>query len=215
MKWPFSSSEPTAVSAIERHKALTIERIKAFDKLLNRKAVTVFPYHQFTQKTEAIDLIDVFAYEIEVEQSKAFVLLTSGMSDLPLQGKEKDDFGRFELVQYLRNYSEAHARRLYEMAWLPKFDGFCLHKGDTIEWPEPVMVDSPYKNSLFLEPLPKAHQNFRFKVDKDLSSLLWLVPLSDKELAYKRVEGLNALLDKMQEQRFPWILDESVRESLV
>lgn len=215
MKWPFGKVSSTPPAAIDKHKALTLERARIFERLLNCKPCKVFPYHQLTEKSEAIDLIDVFVYEIEVDEKTAYVLITNGMSDKRLESKDQSEFDRLELIQYLRHYSEDYARRLYEMAWLPHYDGFVLHKGDTIAWPNPSIAGSVWKNSLFLEPLPKAHQNFRFKIENDTASLLWLVPISDEELNFKKREGLNVFLDWMQEKGLPWIFDETTRQSLI
>src|SRR5207244_5019967 len=45
--------------------------------------------------------------------------------------------------------------------------------------------------------------------------LLWHIPISDEERAFKQEHGSNALLDRMDKVKLPWLFDESNRPSLV
>ena len=46
-------------------------------------------------------------------------------------------------------------------------------------------------------------------------TLLWHVPISDAEIEYKKRHGMDALLDRMDAVKLPWIFDESNRPPLV
>ena len=133
------------------------------------------------------------------------------MADAQDPGK----WARRELVQYLRECTPGHARRLRDMAWLPLFDGFLLDSHHSVAWPYPAVEGTPWKHAFFLEPIVGAHRAFRFAVEGDEASLLWHIPISDEERAYKNEHGSNALLERMGAVKRPWVFDEGDRPPLV
>jgi len=180
-----------------------------------RRLFGVEPSASFTFADLAFP-IEVLAYSLELDGKPFVAAVTSGMSDRRMVDQEdNEEWSRREIIQYLPQCDEAHARRLRDMAWLPLFDGFFLDSHHTIEWPYAAIEGSPWKNAFFLEPLLKSHRNFRFRVADDEASFLWHIPISDEEYSYKKEHGSNALLDRLDEVKLPWIFDENNRPSLV
>lgn len=125
------------------------------------------------------------------------------------------EWHRRELIQYFPECTEGHARRLHDMAWLPLLDGFYLDSHHSIAWEYPAVPETPWKNAFFLVPLIKSHREFVFEVEGDEVSFLWHVPISDEERDFKLENGAEALVDRMDAVKLPWIFDESNRPSLV
>ncbi len=123
--------------------------------------------------------------------------------------------GRREIIQYFRDCTPAHAKRLRDMAWLPLFDNFVLDSHHSIAWDGAAVEGTPWKDALFLEPIIKPHQRFSMKVEGDPVTFLWHIPISAEERLYKKKNGSDALLERMGEVELPWIFDEANRPSLV
>ena len=142
--------------------------------------------------------------------------VTNGMSDGRLATPDFEcEWRRRELVQYFVKCTTGHARRLFEMAWLPLFDGFYLDAHDSIAWEHAAVAGTPWKNAFFLPPLVKSHREFVFEVEGDNASLLWHIPISEEERAYKLQHGGDALIDRMDAVELPWVFDENNRPSLL
>src|SRR6516165_6644918 len=72
-------------------------------------------------------MIDILVYTLGTGSGDIDVAVTSGMSDQRMADPgHPHEWKRRELIQYLPKCTEAHARRLHDMAWLPLFDGFYL-----------------------------------------------------------------------------------------
>ena len=201
-----------------RHMAFTAIRAKAYEELFGARPVTFFPSHLFRGEEDGPYFIDVFVYSMGIagDDSPIFAAVTNGMSDQRMaEGDSPEQPRRRELIQYFRECTEGHARRLRDMAWLPLFDGFLLDAQHSVAWQWPAVEGTPWKNAFFLLPLPNPHQNFNCKIEGDPVSLLWHIPISDAERAYKQEHGANALLDRMQKAKLPWIFDEANRSSLL
>jgi hypothetical protein len=54
-----------------------------------------------------------------------------------------------------------------------------------------------------------------FEVEGDAVSFLWHVPISDEERDFKLEQRAEALVDRMDAAKLPWIFDESNRPSLI
>jgi len=201
---------------LDRHLKLTKVRNRAFEALFGQKPESVFPFHTFSDEPEPY-LIDVLIYPIKVANFPGPIVaaVTNGMSDHLMKDPASGKTARSELIQYFRACDEPHACRLYEMAWLPLFDKFLLGEFHTVTWPTPVVPGSPLKNSLFLAPIWPAHRSTRTKIEGEPVTLLWHVPISDAEIEYKKRHGMDALLDRMDAVKLPWIFDESNRPPLV
>jgi hypothetical protein len=201
-------------NALETHLRLTPIRANAYEDLFGGKPERVFPYHQFAA-ADAPCLVDVFLYPLEVDglDCDVFAAVTNGMSDLRMFDKNRPNiFRRRELIQYFRVCTEAYSRRLHDIAWLPHFDEFAIDVYDTISFPEPFERD--LQHSFFLRPNCSPHAEFEIEIDSDRMGLLWNIPLTDPELQYKQTCGVNALLDRMDEAKLPWLFDPATRPYL-
>jgi Suppressor of fused protein (SUFU) len=194
----------------ERHVRLSAARLRAFSQLFGVEPATILSY------ADERFPIDVFIFPMVIDTMDFVIAVTNGMSDQRLvDADEPQRWSRRELIQYFRECTEGHARRLRDMAWLPLFDDFLLDTQHTIQWPHPAIEGTPWKNAFFLEPLIKPHRAFRFEVEGDPASFLWHVPISDEELAFKKDRGADDLLDRMSAVKLPWVFDEKNRPSLL
>ena len=201
-----------------KHMGYTAIRAKAYGELFGDKPAAFFPSHKFRGKDDGPYLIDVFVYSMEMQGDNRpiYAAVTNGMSDQRMaEGDSPEQPRRRELIQYFRECTEGHAKRLRDMAWLPLCDGFLLDTQHSVAWEWPAVAGTPWKNAFFLLPLPNPHQEFSFEIETDPVSLLWHIPISDAERAFKQEHGANALLDRMGEVRLPWIFEESNRPPLV
>ncbi|MCI0462792.1 MAG: suppressor of fused domain protein [Gemmataceae bacterium] len=200
-----------------KHRELTIPRVKAFVELFDGKPVAVYPYTRFSSDPDKEAFpIDVFVFELEGPDGPVAVAVTNGLSDRRMVNPDDpDEWARRELIQYFRDCTEGHARRLHDMAWVPLFDGFLIDSHHSMAWEHPAVEGTPWKNALFVEPIIGSHREFTFEVEGDPVSLLWHIPISDAEREFKRANGTDALLDRMTEVELPWVFDEANRPSLV
>jgi suppressor of fused protein SUFU len=198
------------------HRKLTALRVRAFSDLFGGEPEAVFPYHRFPYHPDDHFLIDVFVYPLGTPTGPAVVAVTNGMSDQRMvNSNHPRQWSRRELIQYLRICTEGHARRLRDMAWLPLFDGFLLDSHHSVAWSYPAVEGTPWRNGFFLEPIVRPHREFRFAVEGDEALLLWHVPISDEERAFKIEHGSSALLDRMDAVALPWVFDENNRPLLL
>jgi hypothetical protein len=200
------------------HRTLTAIRAPAFEKLFGDEPIDVFPSHTLKGESDGPYFIDVLVYSIDVEGENGPVVaaVTNGMSDQRMaEGNHPEQPRRRELIQYLRECTLGHAQRLRDMAWLPLFDGFLLDSHHTVAWEWPAVESTPWKNAFFCLPLIRQHREFSVEVEGDSTSFLWHIPISDDERAFKMQYGSDALLDRMDEIRMPWIFDEKDRPPLV
>lgn len=212
---PAAGSEVAEARA--HHMALTPARAAAYEELFGYKPTAFFASHELNIVEDDPIMIDVFIYQVETKTyGDIHVAVTNGMSDRRMVDPEDPEYhGRHELIQYLPRCTREHAKRLYTMAWIPHEDGFFLDTFHTVAWDSAAMPGTPWTNAIFIEPLLRSHREFEMTVEGEPVTLLWHVPISDKELEYKREHGVNALLDRMQEVELPWVFDEANRPPLV
>jgi hypothetical protein len=199
-----------------KHRELTTIRAAAYETLFGCTPVMAWPYRELGDSSEDGIFIDVFAYTLEGPDGDLVAAVTNGMSNRRMVDPEDPTlFSRRELIQYFRTCTNAHAKRLRDMAWLPLFDKFLLDSHHSIAWEWSALEGTPWKNAFFLEPIIRPHQAFSVPIEGDDMSFLWHIPISDAERDFKREHGSNALLDRMSEVKLPWIFDETNRPSLV
>ena len=221
-----SNYAPTNAFFVKRRSALpfTPEALgprpcaDGYAELFGGKPDAFFGAHQLKGAAGGPDFIDVFVYPIEMEgvEGPICAVVTNGMSDQRMaEGVDPGQPRRRELIQYLRNCTLGHAKRLRDMAWLPLHDAFLLDSRHSVAWEWPAVEGTPWKNAFFLLPLINPHAEFTFEIEGELASFLWHVPISDKDRAFKQEHGTDALLDRMQAVGVPWIFDEANRPPLV
>ena len=212
-------AEPQGISPEEAvHRRLTAIRAPAFGELFDSKPIAMFPSHQLGGEDDGPFFIDVLVYPLEVKavEGPVVVAVTNGMSDQRMaEGDDDEQLRRRELVQYLRECTPGHAKRLRDMAWVPLHDEFLLDSHHSIAWEWPAVEGTPWKNAFFLEPFFDPHQEFRLDLDGEEMGLLWHIPISDEERAFKQEHGSDTLLDRMDKVKLPWLFEESNRPSLV
>ena len=203
-------------NTFEKHRTLTACRAKVYEELFGSGPTAVFPPHALFRKPDERFLIDIFVYTLATSTGEIEVAVTNGMSDQRLSEPDYPlEWHRRELIQYFPKCTEGHARRLHDMAWLPLFDEFYLDSHHSIAWEHPAVPGTPWKNAFFLLPLIKSHRNFVFEVEGDKVSFLWHIPISDEERAFKRENGTDALIDRMEAVDLPWVFDEKNRPAMV
>lgn len=201
---------------LEKHQSLSVVRAKAYGDLFGCTPSSVFPPHVLFGKPDERFPIDIFVYTLETKSGDIDVAVTNGMSDQRMADPgHPHEWHRRELIQYLRKCTEGHARRLHDMAWIPLNDGFYLDSHHSVGWEHAAIAETPWKNGFFLLPLIKPHKEFVFEVEGDKVSFLWHIPISDEERAYKKEHGVNALIDRMDAVKLPWVFDEKNRPALV
>jgi hypothetical protein len=125
-------------SPLEKHEALTAVRAGAYVGLFGRTPSAVFPPHALYEKPDEQFLIDILVYTLDAGSGEIDVAVTNGMSDRRMTAPDHPhECHRRELIQYFPECTEGHARRLFEMAWLPLFDGFYLDSRHSVAWGTP------------------------------------------------------------------------------
>lgn len=200
----------------QHHLALTKLRNNAFVKLFASEPQEVFPYSAFDDGEDAY-AIDVLVFPLDLAEfpGRIVAAVTNGMSDVDMADAHSGDVRRCELIQYFHECDFSHARRLYDLAWIPLMDGFSLGPYETLAMPDAVNEGSLLKNALFMPPLLTAHREFQLPVEGTPMSLLWHIPISDSELDFKKQHGVNALIERMEAVELPWIFDEEERPPLL
>ncbi len=186
-------------SLVHPHEVQTEVRMSSYADLFGGPPEQYFAYTDFSHPDDEIR-IDVLAYKLK----HGVALVTNGLSDA---GRP-----RRELLQYCSHHRRSDAERLHGAAHLAIRTGRQLDYADTLELPHPAGTAWP--NAIFLPPQIRSHSDFEITVDGDPLKLLWHLPLSDSELAYKQAHGVSALLEGMSTAKLPWIFDEATRPVL-
>ena len=147
------------------------------------------------------------------------VWVTSGMSDVAMNGDDGEPIRR-ELIFYAptggsfaqplvtvarfpfeheTSIDHSHSVQMYGAFFQPGGVEALLAAGDDIALPHVVL----------LSPLLRHHQRLgdELQIDGCPVDLLWIVPISAAELALKKRDGMNALLDLFAQNKHPWIFD--------
>lgn len=194
---------------LNRHIRYTPIRTKAYEELFEGKPVCIFPYHDFTKNTSTI-VIDVFVYRLIVagHHSPVYVMATNGMSDDVMPECDAGDSKRCEIIQYVNEpNNKYYARGIYDIGWLPHHDNFCIRSKDTIAWGSAVNGISRFTNSLVLDPIWSRHKQALTTICNDDIKLLWHIPITTLEYQYKKNNGTDALLDRLDENNIGWIFN--------
>lgn len=200
----------------KHHEEFSAARLQAYATLFGCQPSTIFRPEMLFKKPDERFRIDVVVYEQEIQMGKIEVAVTNGMSDQRMiDSSDPQSWARRELIQYFSKCTKDHALRLQTMAWLPLFDGFLLDSHHSVGKLYSATDTTPWQNAFFLAPIIRSHREFEFDVDGDKGVFLWHVPISDKERAFKQKYGSDALIERMDAVKLPWIFDEKNRPSLV
>jgi hypothetical protein len=122
---------------------------------------------------------------------------------------------RAEILLYASEASGWMFNVLKGLAEMPFDQSSFLHWGHTVPNGKPMTAQpSLLTNFFFFQPCMEAEDFDQLVIEGDEVSILWMVPITDAELAYKRAHGANALLDLFAEHELSQVIDES-RASLV
>jgi hypothetical protein len=162
--------------------------------------------------------IDVHTYSRSGAQGDVFVLVTSGMSDLPMRippaaGKAAR---RVELIFYCSEPKKEYLETLRWVARFPHDQKTWLSFGHTLPNGNPPAAfwGSEILDTLLFMPtivhrdqkLPK-----ELVLDGDPVHFLWVVPLSTPECNLKLAKGFGAILDLFEKNRHPHVFDPNRR----
>ncbi len=184
-------------------------------------------YELFTDGGESPE-IDVRRYTGRPAKSGPIcdVWVTAGMSDIPMTGDDGVPIRR-ELIfyalpggdfakpmatvarfpaEYSTSIDHSHSIQMYGSFFLPGGTEALLSDNPSISLPHLVL----------LSPLLRQHQRLpdELEIDGCPVEFLWVVPISQAELALKKRDGMNALLDVFANYQHPWIFDPD-RQSYV
>lgn len=156
--------------------------------------------------------IDVMEYYRTSENGPVCVLVTSGMSDLPMN-TQADSEGprRVEIIFYCPEPKQEYVETLRWLAHFPHDQKTWIDSFHTIpngNPPEPLWGTS-MDTVFFLPPIVKMDQALpnELVLDGDPVEFLWLVPLTSAECQLKLAQGSEAILSLFQSNRHPHVFD--------
>lgn len=174
---------------------------------------------------EAIPLlphIDVHTYARSSPRGNVFVLVTSGMSDLPMRvppAAGKDALRRAELIFYCAEPKREYLEILRWVARFPHDQKTWLSFGHTIpngDPPAPFWGSDILDTLLFMPTIVQRDQRLQEELvlAGDPVDFLWVVPLSTPECNLKLEKGFGAILNLFDKNRHPHVFDPT-RKSYV
>jgi hypothetical protein len=145
--------------------------------------------------------IDVMEYYRASKDGRVCVLVTSGMSDLPMNvPAEAEAPRRTELIFYCTEPNKQYIKTMHALAHFPHNQKTWIGEGHTIpngNPPEPLW-GTLNLDTIFLMP-PIVIKDLKLEeelvLDGDGVRFLWVVPLSTAECNLKLEKGANAILD--------------------
>ena len=157
--------------------------------------------------------ISICVYKKEDTGLEYDVALSAGMSWRPMNFGEdfKGDRWSTELIQYFESIEDEDIGWLLWLSCLPYFDNFVLGYGHTVSYSEPLYKGSLLNNFLFLNTLLKTDRELLsdFSVAPYPVDMLWVVPITSAEYELKINEGLDSILDLLDANRHPVLLDKT------
>lgn len=158
--------------------------------------------------------IDVFRYHRMWQDKRTTVLVTSGMSDVPmtLPRGAKDVERRAELIFYCNEPSQGYRETLRMLARFPHDNRTWLYHGHTIpngNPPEPFW-GSEILDTVLLMPTIVAKDRAlpeKLQLGGDRVQFLWVVPLSGAECELKLKKGFSAILELFGKHQHPHVFD--------
>lgn len=199
------------------HQRNTALRKAALEELFGCQVTSIVTDDELRIVEDDPAIVDVFVWEVNSpSQGEISILVTNGLSNRRMVDPDDPDlWDRRELIQYIRNSTPGHVKRLRDMAWAALEEPLYLDVGHTIAWHRAAVEGTPWTSAFFLRPLMRNHQEFEMTVGGDPVSLLWHIPISEREREFKVQHGMNALIDRLEAVELPWVFDEANRPPLV
>lgn len=158
--------------------------------------------------------IDVYQFK-PTAQRPYWTLITGGMSDMRQPGVPEELSPRAEIMLYASQPTGWMFNVLKGLAEMPFDDDTFLHWRHTVPNGMPMTAKpSLLTNFFFLPPYFEPQGFDRLRIEGDRVNILWMIPITDEELAFKLENGGDALEELFVENRLPQVIDET-RGSLV
>lgn len=156
--------------------------------------------------------IDVFEYYRAGKDGQVCVLVTGGMSDLPMRVPEgKDAPRRLELIFYCSEPKREYAETMRLLARFPHDQKTWIGAFHTIPNGNPPapLWETQMDTFFFLPPIVLKDQTLRedLVLDGDAVEFLWIAPLTKAECKLKLDKGSSAILDLFQKNRHPHVFN--------
>lgn len=167
----------------------------------------------FHELIPMIPHIDVMEYSRSSDTGPVCTLVTSGMSDLPMNVPAKTDAPRrVELIFYCKEPRKEFADTMRWLAHFPHDQKTWLGAFHTIPNGNPPVPlwGTKSLDTLFLLPsIVKKDTTLQddLILDGDGAEFLWIVPITTTECQLKLKKGSEAVLDLLQQNRHPYIFD--------
>jgi len=159
--------------------------------------------------------IDVHTYARTIQQRSVFVLVTSGMSDLPMRLPAAAGGAaprRVELIFYCAEPKKEYLETLRWVARFPHDQKTWLSFGHTLpngNPPAPLWGSNILDTLLFMPTIVQHDQRLpkELVLADDPVHFLWVVPLSTPECNLKLKKGFDAILGLFGKNRHPFVFD--------
>jgi hypothetical protein len=165
--------------------------------------------------------IDIYVFEPgedpEGNERDFYTLVTSGMSDSPMNVADDAPFRRAELLLYVDEPADDHLHVLQWLARLPLTQEHTWYgPGTTMtngQPPEPIFNDSELDCYFFMRPLfgedDAVHE--KLVLDGDPTTMLWVVPITHAECQFIQRNSPSRFVDLLAEKTHPLTLNETRR----
>lgn len=155
--------------------------------------------------------IDVYQFAPSANRPY-WTLITGGMSDLRQPAVPKELAPRAEILLYASEPSGWMFNVLKGLAEMPFDDDTFLHWWHSVPNGMPMTAKpSLLTNFFFLPPYCEDKSFNQLRIDSDSVDMLWMVPITDAELAYKLENDGDALARLLWEHNTSQVIDESRR----
>jgi hypothetical protein len=170
-------------------------------------------FHQLDDETPHIDV-----YRHPPTEGRPFsTFVTGGASRLPMQVPPEYHGAprRIELVLYVGEPRNEYGHLLHRLAHYSHRNATWLGYWHSLVG-EPIVPDSLLGPIVFLDPPfePDNVLHERLIVEGDPVELLWVVPITEQELAYKVEHGIEALQERLAEDDVPAVFDPGRRSAV-
>jgi len=159
--------------------------------------------------------IDVYTFKRSQGDKEVYSLVTGGMSDLEMnlpRGADKAAPRRVELIFYCSEPRDDYISTLRWIAHFPHDSKSWLGQGHTIpngNPPAPLWGSTALDTLFFLPPIVKKDQTLPSELNLGGQPVhfLWVVPLTTAECNFKLANGCDAMLNRFQQNRHPYVFD--------
>lgn len=157
--------------------------------------------------------VDIYTFP-PTEECPYYTLITGGMSDLRQNIPDQyTSIGRrAEIMTYAREPQGWMYNVLKGLAEMPSDDNTFLHWYHTVPNGMPMTADpSDLTAFFFVPPFFEADEFSPMMVDGEAADILFMVPITDRELSFIREHRSEAMLEIFDRHDFDYVIDEQRR----